>query len=148
MTNKMASIRWERTGPSAMGSADRAQRGVYAIMVNEALTGQRMTEDGMLMCPLTGKMFHVTNGEVDKANPALGYIPTNVCMVSKAGNQGRSALQQWHGDMKGAERYIFDVMRASHNVIVPLKKNAVVMWESCGRKGYEREVIAGPYGMA
>lgn len=137
-------VRWDR---STMGKADRAQRGVYAIAVNVALTGEPMT-DGMLTCPITGERFDVVTGEVDKANPELGYVPGNIVMVSKRGNQGRSALQQWHGDMAGVARYVRDVAAASAGVAVQRKRDAVPMWEAIGRSGYERAVQAGPYGIA
>ena len=139
------SVRWDR---ATMGSADRAQRGVYAVAVTEMLTGERMSADGMLTCPLTGERFNVAYGEVDKADPIKGYVPGNIAMVSKRGNQGRSALQQWHGDMAGAARYIADVYRASLSVSVPRKRDALPVWEAMGRKGFEKAVIAGPYGIA
>lgn len=139
--------RWERTGPNAMGSADRAQRGIYAISVTENLTG-RMGEDGTLICPLTGERFSVENGEVDKAEPSLGYVPGNIAMVSKRGNQGRSTLQQHYGDMAGRDRYISDVLIASRNVHPMRKKDAVPVWKALGRGGFEQAVLSGPYGRA
>jgi len=138
------SVRWDR---STMGSADRAQRGIYAVRVTERLTGQRMGADRMLTCPITGERFNVAFGEVDKANPALGYVPGNIAMVSKAGNQGRSTLQQHYSDMPGVARYIADVASASVAVAVPRKNVAVPEWRAMGRGGFEAAVLAGPYGI-
>lgn len=137
-------VRWDR---STMGSADRAQRGIYAIAVTVALTGQPMV-DGMLTCPITGERFAVAYGEVDKADPARGYVPGNIAMVSKRGNQGRSTLQQHYSDMPGVARYVRDVAAASAGVAIQRKRDAVPMWEAMGRKGYELAVLAGPYGQA
>lgn len=138
--------RWDR---ATMGKADRAQRGVYAIAVNVAFTGVPMADDGTLICPLTGKPFNVGDcGEVDKVNPELGYVPGNIIMVSKAGNQGRSTLQQHYSDLPGLARYVRDVARASAGIAVQRKCDAVPMWLAMGRGGFEPAVLAGPYGTA
>ncbi len=136
--------RWER---EQRGSADRHQLQAYAVAVTVALTGKPMTDD-MLTCPLTGETFHVMYGEVDKANPALGYVPGNVAMVSKRGNQGRSTLQQHHGDMPGAARYVGDVQAASVGIPVLRKTDATPLVKSWGRGGFESAVMGGAYGIA
>lgn len=136
-------IRWDR---ATMGSADRAQRGIYAIAVTAALTGP--VQDGTLICPITGERFAIAYGEVDKADPSLGYVPGNIAMVSKRGNQGRSTLQQHYSDLPGVARYVRDVATASAGVAVQRKRDAVPMWEAMGRKGYEIACLAGPYGQA
>lgn len=141
-------VRWDRAGARCAGKADRAQRGVYAALVNEQLTGQKITSDGMLICPLTGEPFHISNGEVDKITPSLGYVPGNVCMVSKVGNQGRSVLQQHGNDLPGLLRYKDAVTIASCRVPLPRKVDASKAWEAMGRSAHHVAVLAGPYGKA
>lgn len=147
MTLPIGTTRWER---AQRGAADRAQLYVYAVQVNERMTGvPSWSERGStwLLCPLTGDPFDIEYGEVDKADPAIGYAPGNVVMVSKRGNQGRSTLQQHHGDMAGALRYIADVALASTRVTIARKVDAVGTVKAWGRKSHHELVINGKYGV-
>jgi hypothetical protein len=100
-------------------------------------------------CPLTGHAFDVREGEVDKANESAGYVPGNVVMVSRQGNQERGKMQQHYGDMAGAARYAADVAKAGAMATV-LRKCHVVKPDK--RKGGAapakdlRNVRFGPYG--
>jgi len=100
--------------------------------------------------PLTGRTFDVREGEVDKANESAGYVPGNVVMVSRQGNQERGKLQQHYGDMAGHARYAADVARAGATVPVLRKRDIV---KPAKRKGGAapamdmRNVRFGPYGL-
>ena len=132
-----------------------AQMRAYAVSVNESLTGIAMSDDGFILCPLTNKMVHISLCEVDKANPHMGYIMTNVIMVSKVGNQERGKMQKYYGDINGSERYIDDVINASNGIdILPVSfafnnraryaanTKAIVECDP-----HMKNVIEGPYGV-
>jgi hypothetical protein len=173
MTNTETATRWNRCtaacgcadvnvkdngcrckGGCERGSADRYQMRAYAIAINEAMTGFTMTADGMLVCPITRKAFHVSHGEVDKANPHAGYVAGNVVLVSRQGNQERGKLQQHYGDMAGAARYIVDVAIASADVTVTRKRDLTGDVRDALRSvaggdapsATFHNVLAGPYG--
>lgn len=105
------------SGKCERDSRSDAARRVYALAVTVSMTGAN--NNGYVVCPITGNEFHVTTGEVDRAVPALGYVPGNIVLVSRAGNQERAKLQQHYSDMPGAERYRDDVADASVYVTVP-----------------------------
>lgn len=111
-------------GGCERGSADRAQRDAYALNVLHAM-GMWDGTSWDATCPLTGLTFDVREGEVDKANEAAGYVPGNVVMVSRGGNQERGKLQQHYGDMAGVARYAADVARAGALVPVLRKRDVV-----------------------
>lgn len=149
MRNAITSVRWDRAGERMGGQRDRAQRFVYAVQVNENMPkGKRLTEDGMLMCPLTGQPFNILNGEVDKLIPEDGYTIGNVILVSKQGNQGRGKRQQHYGDIPGAARYIRDATIAASRVSVLAPTQAFTVAKAMGWGDYDRAVMAGPYGIA
>lgn len=107
-----------RSNKCERDSYSDAARRRYALKVTENLTGPR-DGNGYLVCPLTGNLFHVTTGEVDRCVPALGYIPGNIVLVSRAGNQERGKLQQHFADLLGASRYAEDVVEASDYIDIP-----------------------------
>lgn len=132
----MTTTRWNRhradcTGISARtgltcsgcerGSKDRHQLFAYAQDVLMALTGGT--------CPLTGKAFdHISDGEVDRVNPSLGYVPGNVILTSKAGNQARGELQSIARDLPNVSRYVTEVSEASATVAVMSQPAATRRW--------------------
>lgn len=133
-----------------------AQMRHYALSVTYALTGDAPA--GFFRCPLTGRLTAVTDGQVDKTDPARGYTPGTVVMVSIIGNQERANLQKAHRDVYGVARYIADVAAASLSVsILPVS----VAWarvsevqgrqlgkgESTGADTNSRNIIEGPYGI-
>ena len=145
-------------GGCERGSADRAQRDAYALDVLAAM-GLWDGRSYSAICPLTGLPFDVREGEVDKANEAAGYVPGNVVMVSRGGNQERGKLQQHYGDMAGVARYAADVARAGATVPVLRKRDVVKPVKRDKRRDPEpfaplsyvpaqdmRNVRRGPYG--
>lgn len=135
-------------GGCERGSADRAQRDAYALDVLFHM-GLWDGQSYSATCPLTGHTFDVREGEVDKANEAAGYVPGNVVMVSRQGNQERGKLQQHYGDMAQADRYAADVARAGMRATVLRKRDVV---KPVKRKGGAapasdmHNVRRGPYG--
>lgn len=132
-----------------------AQMRHYAMAVTANITGAPV--DGFFICPLTGMTTPVSQGEVDKVDPRLGYVPTNVVMVSRRGNQSRANLQKGHRDILGWERYASDVAVASQGVeILPVSVawtrasevagSMLAKGESNEADPYSREVMEGPYG--
>jgi hypothetical protein len=113
------------------------------------------------ICPLTGLVFDVREGEVDKAIESAGYVAGNVVMASRGGNQERGKMQQHYGDMAGAARYAADVARASATVAVlrkcdvvkPVKRDKRINPAPFIPASYNpapdmRNVRFGPYGIA
>lgn len=136
-------------GGCERGSADRAQRDAYALSVLHAM-GLWDGVSMMATCPLTGHAFDVREGEVDKANEAAGYVPGNVVMVSRQGNQERGKLQQHYGDMAGVARYAADVAKAGATVPVLRKCHVVKPVKRAGGAAPAkdmRNVRFGPYGV-
>lgn len=137
-------------GGCERGSADRRQRDQYALSV---LFGMGLW-DGVsdeAICPLTGHAFDIHTGEVDKANEAAGYVPGNVVMVSRQGNQERGKLQQHYGDMAGVARYVADVFAASQGAHIMRKCDLPQFAKSQGGEAPAkdmRNVRFGPYGRA
>lgn len=137
-------------GGCERGSADRRQRDAYALSV---LYGMGLWDgiSEVATCPLTGHTFDVATGEVDKANEASGYVPGNVVMVSRQGNQERGKLQQHYGDMAGVARYAADVARAGATAHVMRKCDLAPFSKRQGGEAPAsdmRNVRFGPYGVA
>jgi hypothetical protein len=127
----------------------------FAIRVTESLTGP--ARDGMLICPLTGNEFAISDGQVDKAISTVGYWHGNVAMVSIIGNQERSNLQKGGRDILGADRYATDVIVASQGLgILPISVamrmresvagREIAKGEETGADAFSRNVLEGPYG--
>lgn len=130
------------------GSADRSQLRRYAADVLVAM-GMWDGFSTSAICPLTGMDFDIRNGEVDKANPAIGYVPGNVVLVSRAGNQERAKLQQHYSDLPQLARYVGDVASAGIRTVVLRKRD--VMPIPSGGYGMDpardmAHVRFGPYG--
>ena len=141
----MTLTRWNR---GERGSADRKQMRRYAADVLFAM-GLWDGYSDSATCPLTGKPFHLGNGEVDRVNPDTGYVPGNVVLVSRAGNQERAKLQQHYSDLPAVSRYAADVARASMVTVVTRK--CAVRPIASGVSGQSptpdmRLVRFGPYG--
>ncbi len=137
-------------GGCERGSADRRQRDAYALSVLHSMGLWDGVSDEAT-CPLTGQAFDIHTGEVDKANEAAGYVPGNVVMVSRRGNQERGKLQQHYGDMAGVARYVADVFAASQSVHV-MRKCDLTPFAKGGNADAPtkdmRNVRFGPYGRA
>jgi hypothetical protein len=148
-------LRWNRhtdtcsgvtaTGKACQGCgsdpASRQQRQAYALLVTLALTGGRM------VCPLTGGALVGGQVEVDRVDPALGYVPGNVVLLSTDGNQGRSALQATGSDLPNVSAYRAAVTAASARVSVPAtgsESSAIVA--RLGKVDRVALVLNGPYG--
>lgn len=127
----MTTTRWNR---DERGSADRYQMRLYATRVLMALTGG--------VCPLTGRTVDADAAEIDRCDPAKGYVPGNVILVSEAGNQARAALQSNGQDIAGAARYAADVLRVSLTVDIPTKAESKVWWQAT-RQADPAEILAG-----
>jgi hypothetical protein len=102
-------------------------------------------------CPLTGLPFALKDGQVDRVDPAAGYVVGNVVLVSARGNGQRSNLQQAGTDIPMVEAYGEDVRAASAMVAVPTHDTFVPA--SIGRAQVESgattfDVEHGPYGIA
>jgi len=134
-----------------------AQMRAYALGVAWTLNGS-MRSEHTFMCPLTGQETLIADGQVDKVDPRLGYVPTNVIMVSIIGNQERANLQKGHHDIPQVSAYIADVISASANVyILPVSvawKNVadyagrqLPKGETTGADMNSRHILEGPYGM-
>lgn len=129
----------------------------YAIEVTQALTGPMV--DGMLICPLTGNPFSITDGQVDKSDPREGYRPGYIVMVSIIGNYERSNLQKAYRDLPYATEYMADVAMASDAAIEILAPSVayankeayagreIAKGENTGADIHSRNVLNGPYGM-
>jgi hypothetical protein len=133
--NGQITVRWDR---DVRGSADRAIMRIFAYRVTMALTGGT--------CPLTGKAFDPSQGEVDRADATKGYAPGNVVLTSKEGNQGRSALQSVNTDIADIVRYQADVLNASLTVTIPTGAEASAELTAWGKSDYRAAVENGPYG--
>lgn len=138
MTTHAAATRWNRcksscTGVTSRGTAcqgceagskDKAQRRMFALAVLAAVTGE--PESRFMTCPLTGDIFDTdTDAEVDRPVPAIGYVPGNVILVSRIGNQKRAGLQSRGDDIAHAVEYAADVLRVSLDVPVTKPADAV-----------------------
>lgn len=150
---------WDRFHPDGRpnrGKAVRSHMRHAAYLALEAMMGPWFMVEGELSntCPLTGKVFPLRLAEVDKADPTLGYVPSNIMMVSRIGNQRRGDEQQWHGDIPGAARYINDVAKAWENVTLPRQCDSLRWYVALGlthskntESGRRNDVLDGPYGV-
>jgi hypothetical protein len=139
-----------RSWGAKRNTADTAQLRHYATLVLWAMglwDGVSMTAT----CPLTGRTFNLSDGQVDRVNPADGYAVGNVVLVSSRGNGQRSNLQQSGSDLPRVSAYADDVRAASamvavppHGAYVPASVGVAQRESGCGTFDVEH----GPYGVA
>lgn len=122
------------------GSADRAQRRLYALRVLSALLGQ--TPADVMTCPLTGRAFLTDSGEVDRIDASLGYVPGNVILTSREGNAARGKLQALGRDLGNVTGYAHAVRVASDSVSVPAITESRA-WHTARSAETPESVLAG-----
>lgn len=113
-----------RNSNCARGSDNRMQKRDYALQVLFHM-GLWDGQSQNAICPLTGKEFDISLGEVDKVHEHKRYTEFNVVFVSLQGNQERGTLQQHYGDIPGLSRYAQDVAKASALASVTRKAHLV-----------------------